>query len=174
MDENVLKIRTLVDRFFDGETTLDEEQQLYAYFRQQPSALPSDLAPLRKLFLDLAAVPYVATESRQTEQQAERQTEQQAEPKAGQPVAPHRRPHAAVFAAAAAVALMLVGGAVALFSRYSRKAYDAGEEQVAYIYGHRTTDPAVVLAEMQMTMTSLAASDGGDIVEEQLKSMFSN
>lgn len=166
MDENVLKIRTLVDRFFDGETTLDEEQQLYTYFRQQPSALPSDLAPLRELFLDLAAVPFVATESRQTEQQAE--------PKAGQPVTPHRRPRAAVFAAAAAVALMLVGGAVALFSHYSKKAYDAGEEQVAYIYGHRTTDPAVVLAEMQMTMTSLAASDGGDIVEEQLKSMFSN
>ena len=162
MDENILKIRTLIDRFFDGETTLDEEQQLYAYFRQQPSTLPSDLAPLRELFLDLAVVPSVMTESRQAEQQA------------GQPVAQRRRPRIAVFAAAAAVALLLVGGAVTFFSRYSKKAFDAGEEQVAYIYGHRTTDPAVVLAEMQMTMTSLAASDGGDIVEEQLKSMFSN
>lgn len=170
MDENILKIRTLVDRFFAGETTLDEEQQLYAYFRQQPSALPPDLAPLRELFLDLAAVPYVATESRQKEQPAGRE----AEPEAGQPVAPRRRLRTAVFAAAAAVALTLVGGAVALFSRYSEKADDAGEDQVAYIYGYRTTDPAVVLAEMQMTMTSLAASDGGDIVEEQLKSMFSN
>ena len=64
---NELKIRTLIDRFFDGETTLSEEQQLYAYFSQEPAALPEDLRPLRPLFLDLAAVQSVAVLQQQTQ-----------------------------------------------------------------------------------------------------------
>ena len=51
---------------------------------------------------------------------------------------------------------------------------EADEEYVAYIYGQRTTDRSVVLDEMQKTMTAMASTDGADVVEEQLKSMFSN
>ena len=47
------------------------------------------------------------------------------------------------------------------------------DELIAYIYGQRTTDPAVVLAEMQTTMVALQG-DGSDVVEEQLKAMFDN
>ena len=44
---NELKTRTLLDRFFDGLTTLDEEQQLYDYFGQPQDSLPADLRPRR-------------------------------------------------------------------------------------------------------------------------------
>ena len=51
---------------------------------------------------------------------------------------------------------------------------DSGEELVAYIYGKRTTDPAVVIGEMQHTMAAMTAEGGADVVEQQLKTMFSN
>ena len=54
---DILRIRTLTDRFFDGTTTLEEEQELYDYYRHE-QALPADLAQLRRLFLDFAAVEF--------------------------------------------------------------------------------------------------------------------
>ena len=138
--DNLLKIRTLTERFFDGETTLSEEQELYRYYSQPPSALPDDLAPYRELFLDLAAVGA-----------------------ATKPASPRRwRTWAA-----AAVALLIAAGGTALWLG------NRSSDYVAYIYGERTTDRAVVMAEMQKTMTAMA-TDGSDSVEEQLKSMFSN
>lgn len=149
MNDNILKIRTLLDRFFDGDTTLDEEQQLYEFFREARE-LPEDLMPLSEMFLDLAAV-------------------QQVEKPLPQAVQPVRRGWFR-WVAAAAVALLIVGAAVTVFSLRAQPE----EEYVAYIYGERTTDQAVVLDEMQKTMTALASTDGSDIVEEQLKSMFCN
>ena len=32
---DILRIRTLTDRFFDGMTTLEEEQELYDYYRRE-------------------------------------------------------------------------------------------------------------------------------------------
>lgn len=142
---NILRIRTLTDRFFDGETTLAEEQELYAFFSQASALLPEDLRPLRDMFLDLAAV------------QCD-----------GDLVAQTRRPsppgHWHRWAAVAA--LLLVGGALLLFNRQA----SAEEECVAYVYGQFTNDPAVVLSEMQRTM--LAVGGDGDVVEKQLKAMF--
>lgn len=139
---NTLRIRTLLDRFFEGDTTLAEEQELYAYFRQDSAALPEDLVPLRDMFLDLDAVPFVADKPRF-----------------------HRHWHRW----AAAVALLLAVGATALFT-LNRQPDD---ECVAIVYGERTTDPVVVLTEMEKTMAAVSA-DGTDVVEEQLKSMFSH
>lgn len=70
--------------------------------------------------------------------------------------------------AAAAIILLVAGGATALFT-HSRETDD---DCVAFVYGERTTDQAVVLKEMQKTMTAVVATDGDAIVEEQLKSMF--
>ncbi|MBO7139238.1 MAG: hypothetical protein J6W19_01485 [Prevotella sp.] len=144
---NTLRIRTLLDRFFDGETSLAEEQELYDYFHKDLAALPEDLAPLREMFLDLAAVPYegvVATQSQQTV---------------------NRR----WYHWAAAVALPLVVGASVLFIHSPQ----TDDECVAIVYGERTTDRTVVLTEMQKTMAAVSV-DGSDVVESQLKSMFSN
>ena len=144
---NELKIRTLVERFFDGETTLGEEHELYNYFSQEPAALPEDLRPLREMFLGFDAVQSVAVVQQQTGQRERRWTTW----------------------AAAAVAALLIGGAATLSIRKAQ----ADDECVAYIYGERVTDRDVVLSEMHKTMAAIS-NDGSDIVEEQLKSMFAN
>ena len=54
MNDNLLRIRTLTDRFFDGDTTPEEEQELYDFYRQED--IPEDLRPHQELFKDLAAL----------------------------------------------------------------------------------------------------------------------
>lgn len=145
---DILRIRTLTDRFFDGTTTLEEEQELYDYYRRE-QALPADLAQLRRLFLDFAAVQFA------DEPAAERQAP-----------APRRWLRWAV---AACAALTIAAGAAVWLNRGQQ----GDDECVAYIYGERTTDRDVVLGEMQKTMAAVA-DDGSDEVEEQLKMMFGN
>ena len=143
---DILRIRTLTDRFFDGTTTLEEEQELYDYYRRE-QALPADLAQLRQLFLDFAAVQF-----------ADEQAVIVSKPRRW-----------LRWAVAACAALLIVAGA-AVWLNSGRQGDD---ECVAYIYGERTTDRDVVLGEMQKTMAAVA-DDGSDEVEEQLKMMFGN
>ena len=144
---DILRIRTLTDRFFDGKTTVEEEHELYDYYRRE-QALPADLAQLRQLFLDFAAVQF-----------SDEQAEQQA------PI-PRRWLRWAV----AACAALLIAAGTAVWLNNGRQ----GEEEcVAYISGKRTTDRDVVISEMQKTM-AVVTDDGTDEVEEQLKMMFGN
>ena len=50
---NTDHISKLLDRFFEAQTTLAEERQLYSYFRSDNVA--AEHLPLRDLFLDMAA-----------------------------------------------------------------------------------------------------------------------
>ena len=50
--EKESEIRMLTKRFFDGETTLEEERRLYELYRSGES-LPADLMPLREMMLDM-------------------------------------------------------------------------------------------------------------------------
>ena len=141
---DILKIRTLTEKFFDGETSLQEERVLYEFYRQDD--IPDDLRPCQQLFRGLAALDAVAAD-RQPEPRRNRRGWWRA-------------------AAAVAVAVVSLGGAL-LFRHHSEN------ECVAYFYGERVTDRAVVLDEMQQTMASMA-SDGSDEVAEQLRAMFDN
>lgn len=143
---DILRIRTLTDRFFDGMTTLEEEQELYDYYRREQT-LPADLAQQRQLLLDFAAVRF-----------ADEQAVNVSKPRRW-----------LRWAVAASAALLIAAGA-AVWLNSGRQGDD---ECVAYIYGERTTDRDVVLGEMQKTMAAVAA-DGSDEVEEQLKMMFGN
>lgn len=145
---DILRIRTLTDRFFDGMTTLEEEQELYDYYRRE-QPLPADLAQLRQLFLDFAAVQFA-------DEQAVNANI-------------NKRRRWLRWAVAASAALLIAAGA-AVWLNSGRQGDD---ECVAYIYGERTTDRDVVLGEMQKTMAAVAA-DGSDEVEKQLKMMFGN
>jgi hypothetical protein len=145
---DILRIRTLTDRFFDGKTSLEEEQELYDYYRRE-QALPADLAQLRQLFLDFAAVHF-------------------SDAQAVNVVA--NKPRRWLRWAVAACAALLIAAGTAVWLNNGRQ----GEEEcVAYIYGKRTTDRDVVLGEMQKTMATVT-DDGSDEVEEQLKMMFGN
>lgn len=50
MNDN--KAIQLTDRFFNGKTTLSEEQELYAYFLS--GKVCPQLMPLRQMFLDMS------------------------------------------------------------------------------------------------------------------------
>lgn len=55
------KIRMLMERFFKGMTTLEEERKLYDFFRNE--SLPQDLAPYKDMFLDFSALTLTEQEA---------------------------------------------------------------------------------------------------------------
>ena len=50
---NTEEIKTLIEKFFDGETSLNEEQRLYEFFSR--AEVPEELMSYRELFADLGA-----------------------------------------------------------------------------------------------------------------------
>jgi len=148
---NLLRIRTLTDKFFDGDTTPEEEQELYEYYRQPWEQIPDDLRSNCELFRDLAALGSLTPSTLPPPLSTIHHS-----------LSTHR--YRWWFAAAAVALVLLVGGATLYH-------YQSENECVAYIYGERVTDRDVVLGEMQKTMMAMTA-DGSDVVEEQLKAMF--
>jgi hypothetical protein len=117
-------ILTIIDRFFDGETSLDEERLLYEYFAG--TDIPDDLLPLKPMFLDLQAIaPTPVTMARPTA------------------VRPLRRQWTAVAATVTAV----IGLSVVLHFGH-RSDYEL------CVYGKTYTDKAAVMREVDRTMTS--------------------
>ena len=55
------EIRMLMERFFEGRTTLEEEQELYGFFRKEN--LPQDLLPYKDMFLDFSALTLTGQEA---------------------------------------------------------------------------------------------------------------
>lgn len=104
MKDNLLRIRTLTDRFFDGDTTPEEEQELYDFYRQED--IPEDLRPHQELFRDLAALTTLS------------------------PTMEQRQHRSRWWIAAAAIALLLTVGGTTLY-HYQREdecvAYIYGE-----------------------------------------------
>lgn len=50
-------IQQLIDRFFEGETTLEEEQKLYLFYADHPQ-LPDELEAYRDMMAGFGALPY--------------------------------------------------------------------------------------------------------------------
>ena len=141
-------IRILTERFFNGDTTIEEEKRLYRLY--QGDDVPQDLQVYREMMLDMAAIG--VEECTAT-----------VEPEAI--VIPiWKRP---LFRwIAAVVALVVIGGGATLFMHNSE------EECVAYIYGEKVTDHNVVMNELSQTAMSMANSCGDDDVAQQLDEMF--
>ena len=135
-------IRTLTERFFQGETTLAEEQQLYQLY--QCEDIPQDLLPYRQMFLDLQAIGSETTAK-------------------VQPIRSHRIIRWMI---AASLALIVGFTTILLFRQHQQ------EECVAYIYGKKTTDINVIMAEMKHSAETMATDPQHDIVESQLNEMF--
>lgn len=170
---NLLRIRTLTDRFFDGDTTPEEEQELYDFYRQDD--IPEYLRPNQELFRDLAALTTLAPSARVGAGPVPARNSGPVPARESVPVRCLAPQPKRWWIAAAAVTVMLIVGGGTIWRAGTGPAptqWD-DDECVAYIYGERVTDRDVVLGEVQNTMTAMTA-DGSDVVEEQLKAMFGN
>lgn len=64
--KDIAEIKTLIERFFEGDTSLEEERWLYDYFKQTKD-LPEELERYRETFLDFDAIIQTEVPSPQVE-----------------------------------------------------------------------------------------------------------
>lgn len=113
------------------------------YQLYQRNDVPQDLLPYRDMFLDMAAMELAAKTI---------------------PLQNHR--FSRWWMIAASVTLLLGLGSILLLQRSQE------DECVAYIYGKKTTDPTVVMGELERSITSMKADEQQENVESQLNEMF--
>lgn len=151
--ENELRIRTLTERFFEGETTLAEEHELYEYYRSDE--VPADLLSLRSMFLGLEAM--------ELKQEKPEQKEVPLQLKETNSVTTRRKPIIWRWITAAAAVLVLLIGGASLF-------WNQQNECVAYIYGEKCTDQDVIMQELERNIGTM--TEGQNDIESQLNEMF--
>lgn len=152
-------MKRLTERFFEGETTLEEEQTLYAYYNGKNIA--PDLEEYAEMFRDFAALPF-SSDDMETTHTVEMPTE------IAKPMV--HRPYIKTFwrIAVAASLTLLVG-----FGAYHVLSSDSSDNEcVAYIYGKKYTDPDLVTMEMQRTLSEMNEMDEENEMESQLIDMF--
>lgn len=150
---NELEIRTLTERFFEGETSLAEEQRLYALYRSAEH-LPDDLTPLREMMLDWGSL--------QNENEARNYTLRST---LHAPRLTVHAPRLTILSLAASLLLLI--GFTTLWYQHSRQ-----DECVAYVYGERVTDRAVVMQEMQTALASFDDDVATATMEQQMRELF--
>jgi hypothetical protein len=115
----------LTDRFLEGETTLEEERELYAFYRSEE--VPDDLLSLRPLFVGLEEIQ-LETPS----------------------ITPKKKKgdwRKWVMIAASVLVLFLLGGSF-LWQQQQN-------ECVAYVYGERVTDRDLIMQELERSIGTM-------------------
>ena len=165
---NELEIRTLTERFFNGETTLAEEHRLYQLYSEAES-LPADLEELREMMADLrrlSPLPLPAERGVITHRNQKDILLPSIQGGAGGgSSAPSRRGWGWISIAASLLLFFTLGS---MWYGYQQK-----NECVAYVYGERFTDRELVMHEMQTAMASLTTDDATATMEQQMKELFS-
>ncbi|MBR0525340.1 MAG: hypothetical protein IJJ98_01435 [Prevotella sp.] len=165
---NELEIRTLTERFFNGETTLAEEHRLYQLYSEAES-LPADLEELREMMADLrrlSPLPLPAERGVITHRNQKDILLPSIQGGAGGgSSAPSRRGWGWISIAASLLLFFTLGS---MWYGYQQK-----NECVAYVYGERVTDRELVMHEMQTAMASLTTDDATATMEQQMKELFS-
>lgn len=141
---NETKATQLIDKFFEGATTLSEEQQLYDYFTSDN--VGPELMPVRQMFLDMCQL-------------------QGCEPTPKAQVAT-LKPRRRWLRIAAAAALVATAGIIATLWFSQRNTSDY--EIVAY--GERQTDREAVMNEVERTLGG--AKSAAPNVGAELKDAF--
>ena len=172
---NELEIRTLTERFFNGETTLAEERRLYELYGEA-EGLPADLLPLREMMLDLgrldAEIPSTQIPT-PNPSRGEGSLKSLPADNATYKTNQTSLPSGGVGGGYLGVWLSLAASLLLLFTLGSMwYGYERQNECVAYVYGERVTDRELVMHEMQTAMTSLAADDATATMEQQMKELF--
>jgi hypothetical protein len=115
----------LTDRFLEGETTLEEERELYAFYRSEE--VPDDLLSLRPLFVGLEEIqldtPSITPKKKKGDWRKW------------------------VMIAASVLVLFLLGGSF-LWQQQQN-------ECVAYVYGERVTDRDLIMQEMERSIGTM-------------------
>jgi hypothetical protein len=115
----------LTDRFLEGETKLEEERELYAFYRSEE--VPDDLLSLRPLFVGLEEIQ-LETPS----------------------ITPKKKKgdwRKWVMIAASVLVLFLLGGSF-LWQQQQN-------ECVAYVYGERVTDRDLIMQELERSIGTM-------------------
>lgn len=139
------ELELLVERYLDGETTLDEEQRLQDYFLKHEDVSAS-MRPVRCLVLGLAAL-------------REPQTTTEANPPSVQrkPLSVYLRRTIGI-----AASLLLIAGMALGF-------YRSQNYCEAIVYGHPTSDRELIMQEVNGTMGQINAQTP---VDHQLRDML--
>lgn len=142
-------IRILIDRFFDGDTTLKEEQRLYEFFQ---GPVPADLEELRPVFQGFAHLGQ----------------KQEKRPKS---VSFTRRK---TWAAAAAVVAVALGTGIWLKEARQMSIRHLPHPTLceAFVYGQHITDSTEVMNQVAVTLQALTPDPGITDVDNQLKTIF--
>lgn len=135
----------LSERYFEAETTEEEERELRRFAAQ--TADPD--------FRELQAVMGFTSMGRP----------QTLKPSNPQPVKLSTTPHRLISIAASVIVVL----GLSLFFGLNNRQQDTG--CVAWVNGEKITDPTEVMALMQITMRDMSI-DGNDPVEDQLRDMF--
>ena len=172
---NELEIRTLTERFFNGETSLAEERRLYELY-SEAETLPADLEALREMMLDLgrldAQIPSTQIPT-PNPSRGEGSLKSLPADNATYKTSQTPLPSGGVGGGYWGVWLSLAASLLLLFTLGSMwYGYERQNECVAYVYGERVTDRELVMHEMQTAMTSLAADDATATMEQQMKELF--
>jgi len=172
---NELEIRTLTERFFNGDTTLAEERRLYELY-SDAEGLPADLLPLREMMLDLgrldAEIPSTQIPT-PNPSRGEGSLKSLPADNATYKTSQTPLPSGGVGGGYLGVWLSLAASLLLLFTLGSMwYGYERQNECVAYVYGERVTDRELVMHEMHTAMTSLATDDATATMEQQMKELF--
>lgn len=138
------EIKRLTERFFEGETTLDEEKVLYAYYSQ--TNIASELAEYTEVMRGFGSLP-IREEKRQ---------------RSGMFKSIYRR-----IAIAASIIILIGVGTLIL-----QKTSTPDEECVAYIYGKKSTDRAMISQELRRSMNEICEMTAEDDIKSQLQDLF--
>lgn len=162
--ENINDIKRLIERFLEGDTSLQEEKTLYDYFRNAEVA--PELLEYKEMFLAFDQMQFDVTEGMlDAAVVCEESTKNQPHAVEIKPKARFLNMRQMVAVAAVSVVVLLLAGMFALSGN------DA-EYCEAYIYGKRVTNEQVVMHEMTSTLKSVDA--GSETVDSQLKDAFSS
>lgn len=143
---NEKEIKTLLKRFFDGDTSLYEEQALYEYFASANAS--QDIAPLSQMFLDMSVL-----------QLSQKQPQQYSHSKPAKSMVIRQR--LAIAATIFATAGIMTVGYLSASSH---------TECEMIVYGKRVTRQEAVMVEVRHTMET--ACDGVPDIDAQLKEAF--
>ena len=146
----------LAERYFDAETSLEEEAQLRR-FAVSPAAA-ADPA-----FDELRAVMAYSSHASLSPLRAAPMHRQQASPRALWPTIGR-----------IAVAAMLVIGAGFGIWCYQQRALAPAETLQAYVYGETLTSPDAVMMQMRAVMRDVCDESDAPSVETQLRSVLNN